>query len=175
MNTPPPVGESKAQSKILDPKANLKALFGIAALLVVLGVGFWIYLRFKIGSQRANAVAAIVTRQPIEIRNSVENVRANSTAWLPISTPYAGVLNVELSVVQGNGMDVYLVPTSELENVKAGRQFHFIQGFDAQQSRVYHRAMRIAGGSYYFVMRDKTLGILSSGSSDVKLHIRFEP
>lgn len=174
MNTTPAV-EPEKKNVLLDPKANLKSLARAVIVLGLLGVAVWLFISLKYGNRAANTAAAIVTRQPIELRNSVENLRANSTAWLSVSTPYAGTLSVELTVVNGNGLNVWLVPAAELENVKAGKSFRFVTGFEAEKTKAYRRVLRVRSGSYYLVLRDPTLGVLSATSSDVKIHVRFEP
>jgi len=161
---------------VFDLQANARVLIRIVVLLVVLVGGLWLWISFKGGTKTANAALAIVTRQPIEIKNSVENIRANSRWWLPITTPYAGTLNVELTVLKGNELDVMVVPATELSNLQANHPLkQMVVGFDAAKTRNFKRAQRIPQGSYYLVMIDTTLGVLSAKSSDVQIHARFEP
>jgi hypothetical protein len=173
MNTETPAAPAKPG--ILDPKANLKALIRIVVLLAILGGGIWLFLRYTAGEKAANRVASVVLRQPIELKNVIESLPANSFKGLPISLPYAGTVMVELGVKAGNDVDVYLVPQDQIERVQKKEQFRHLQEFEAKKTRSYRRSGRLAAGTYYIVLFDTTLGILSSSSSDIIVRAKLEP
>lgn len=171
MNAP----ESGPRPNILDPKANLKALSRIIVLLIVLGGGIWLYLRYTGGSRVANQVAATVLRQPIELKNSIETLPAASIKGLGVNLPYAGSLLAEVSVVKGNEINIYVVAADQIENVRSKKPFTQFTEFEAAKAKNYKRTGRLAAGQYYLVLVDETLGILSASSSDVSVHLRLEP
>lgn len=72
MNPEVTAAPAKAKLGLLDPKANLRVIVQTAVLLVVLLGGLWRFLNFKAGSKAANATLSALTRQPIELKNSVE-------------------------------------------------------------------------------------------------------
>jgi hypothetical protein len=167
--------EPEKKPGILDPKANFRALMRVAVLLFVLLGGIWAFLRFTAGKKAADTVVATITRQPIELRNTIESVAANSFQGVALNLPYTGTLVVDLSVVKGNEVDVYVIAAGQLDALKAKKQFTHFQDFAAQKTKTYRRSARIAAGAYYLVLMDRTLGILSASASDIKTHARLEP
>ena len=162
-------------SKILDPKANLKALTRIIVLIVVIIGGIWLFLRYTAGQTAANRVTSTILHQRIDLVNTTQDLPASSFKALPISLPYAGTLSVDLTVRRGNDISVYVVTPDQIDKIKAKQQFTYFQGFDADKTKIYQRSGRLASGSYYLVMLDKSLGILSQQSSDIQVSAKLEP
>ena len=171
MNTEP---ESR-KSQVLDVSANVKALTRIVVLVATLLGGAWLVIRYFAGEKTANQVTSVVLHQPIELKNSIENLPANSFKGVPLSLPYSGTLQIEVTVRKGNDIDLYLVAPDQIDRIKGKQQFSHFTEFEAQKTHTYKRAGRIHSGAYYLVMFDKTLGILSQSSSDVQIHARLEP
>jgi hypothetical protein len=166
-------GENKAG--FLDPKSNVKALVRILIIVAVLIGGIWVFLRFTAGKKVADVTTATILRQPIELKDSIESIKASSWKGFPVSLPYAGTLLVELNVRNGNAIDVFVMGRDEIENFKSKKPFNHVPEFEAQKTKTYRRSARLAAGAYYVVMVDKTLGLLSASSSDVQVHAKLEP
>jgi hypothetical protein len=162
-------------SKILDPKANMKALTRIVVLIVVLIGGIWLFIRYTAGQGAANRVTSAILHQRIDLVNTTQDLPASSFKALPILLPYAGTLTVDLTVRRGNDISVYVVSPDQIDKIKAKQQFTYFQGFDADKTKIYQRSGRLASGSYYLVMLDKSLGILSQQSSDIQVNAKLEP
>ncbi len=160
---------------LLDPKANAKGLARILVILGVVGGGGWLALRMTAGEAVANRAAATLVKAPIDLVDSVENVKASSWTGLPVNVPYDGNLVISVEVVNGNAQVIHLMSASEIENYKARKSFRHFPDFEADKSKVYKRSGRVAAGGYYLVVEDKTLGILSAGASDVRVKARIEP
>jgi hypothetical protein len=92
-----------------------------------------------------------------------------------LSLTFSGTLNLSVDVVRGNPVDIFLIDQSEFENYQNHKQFNHYTNFTADKTKVYKRSARLAEGTYYLVLRDNTLGILSASSSDVKVMARLEP
>lgn len=171
--TPPETPEKK--SKFLDPKANAKGLVRIVAIVFVLLAGVWLLIRFTAGEKAANRVTAEVLQRPIELKNGTETLPAASFRWDGLSLPYNGTLTIEVTVPKGNDLDIALVSESEIENVKAKKQFRHFSEFESNKTKNYRRSGRLKSGNYYLVFWDKSLGILSASSTDIKINARLEP
>jgi hypothetical protein len=172
MNNEP---QQEKRPDVLDPKANLKALGRIIVLVLVLGGSIWLFVRWKFGNRFANAATAIVLRQPIDLGNVVENLPANSWKALSLPVPYAGFITIEVSVARGNEINVRVVKADQLENLKNKKQFAQFETFSAEKTRLYKRTARLEPGNYALILHDGTLGILSSQSSDIRVHMRIDP
>lgn len=173
MSTEKPI-EPKT-SKILDPKANVKALVRILVIVGVLLGGVWLFIRFTAGERAANRLTSTILRQRVELANTIVDLPASSFRTVGLSLPYSGTLSMELSVTKGNDISVFLVTPQQIEKIKANKEFEHIQGFDAEKTKNYRRAGRVAAGAYHLVLLDKTLGILSQSSSDIQVTVRLDP
>lgn len=168
------MSENKKPS-ILSLEANLKGLKRMAVILVCLAVVGWLAIRFLAGEKAANQTAAAIMQRPIEIKNSVENVKASSMKFHSFKLPYTGTLSIEATVLKGNNLDVYLVRPDQVENMKADKQFNHFNVFSAEKTKNLKREGRLDAGEYVLVFHDKTLGILSESTSDIKLVIGLAP
>jgi hypothetical protein len=151
--------------------SGARTLFSLAILAGLLWVGSRVFL----GADNTSRIVATVTQTPIEVYNGVENVRATSWRAVPINLPYTGRLTLSVNVKNGNGLDVFLIPPGEIDALKAEKQFRTYDGFSASKTRTFRQSQRLEQGSYYVVLRDTTLGILSAGSTDVEVRARLEP
>jgi hypothetical protein len=164
-----------SKSGVFDPKANIKAVVRIIAILAFIAMGLWLFLRFTAGPRAANLVAATVLRQPIEITNGVQNVPAAHREWMPITLTYGGLLTIDSTVLKGNPLDVHLAPADQIDNIKNMRPYRCLTAFDALKSKFYKRSVQLQQGTYYLVFQDSSLGILSAQSTDVRVHAKLEP
>lgn len=171
------MGENTSEKKpsFLDPKANLKGLVRIGIIVVILLAGVWLLIRFTAGQKAANMTAAALLQRPMELKNSIENLPATSFKAIGVSLPYTGTLNVDVSVLKGNEIDVYVVEENQLENIKNNKSFSHIAAFEATKTKIFKRSARLKSGGYYVVFMDKTLGILSASSTDVQVKVNLEP
>src|ERR1051326_3145113 len=166
---PPSSPQPQKGSTFLDPKANAKGLIRILLIVVVL-IGFaWFLVRHFAGEKEANKMVSTVLKSPIELKNSVENLPASSFKWVSLSLPYTGTLTVEVRVLKGNDVDIYIIQPDEIDNIKTKRPFKYLQDFDAQKTKNFRRSARLQSGNYYLVLMDKTLGLISKSSSDVQI------
>jgi hypothetical protein len=166
---------TEKKPRLLDPKANLKALVRILVILMLFVVAIWLFIRLTAGEKAANKVTSTILQRPMELKNSVESVPASSMKGIVLKLPYSGTLAIEATVMKGNELDIYVVEPSQIENVKAKKQFSYLQGFEATKTKNYRRSSRLPKGDYYFVVVDTTLGILSASSSDIQILAKLEP
>jgi hypothetical protein len=71
---------------------------------------------------------------------------------------------------------VLVVDEQNLQLLQAkAQQFQQFSAFQAMEARAYQRSARLDRGTYYLVLRDRSLGILSARSSDISVMVRLEP
>jgi len=161
--------------KFLDPKSNLKALVRLVVIVAILLGGVWLFIRYTAGEKAANRVTSTVLRQPVSLTDSIEDLPASSFKALSLSLPYAGTVTIEVGVRRGNDISIYVVRPDQMEKIKAKQGFRHVQDFEADKTKSYRRSGRLPAGSYYLVLMDKTLGLLSQSTSDVQVKARLEP
>ena len=161
--------------KFFDPKANLKALVRLVVIVAILIGGVWLFIRYTAGEKAADRVTSTVLRQRVSLTDTIEDLPASSFKAVPLSLPYTGSLSVEVAVRRGNDISVYLVTPDQIEKIKSKQGFRHIEGFEADKTKSYRRSGRVASGSYYLVLLDKTLGVLSQKSSDIQVRAHLDP
>jgi hypothetical protein len=91
--------------------------------------------------------------------------------------PYSGTIEVNLAVVRGNPVDVFLTTPDQLDTMKKEdwSNVAVYSDFNATKTKTYRRTGQLSQGSYYLVMRDLSLGILSSSASDISVKVQLNP
>lgn len=148
------------------------------ALLIALLVGV-VWIAIKKASPKEVAanplLSAVASLQPVDLRDEVQNLPANSIKWVPLTLPYSGTLHLEVQVIRGNPIDIQLVDPTEIESVKAKKPFHYYTGFEAEKTATYQREGRLQSGTYMLVVMDRSLGILSASTSDFRVKAKLQP
>jgi len=145
-------------------------------LLVILGVLIFLIWR-AVGTDNVRTVVSTAAHLPVTLDDQVENVRASSWKAIALNLPYSGNVVINLSVVSGNPVDVFLTRPDQAETMKAGQwqDVKVFSGFSATKTKTYKRSQPLAQGSYYLVVRDTSLGILSSSASDISVKAELNP
>jgi hypothetical protein len=112
---------------------------------------------------------------PIEIKDSTEMLGASSSKWSIFTLPYEGLLSIEAIVTEGNDLDFNLMKIDQFENFQAKKEFQHFLEFEAKSTKHYKRSGPMAAGKYVFVIKDKSLGIISKSTSKIKVTINLEP
>jgi len=152
-------------------KVNSYTGVKLLILVLMLGALWWILSQ---AGKPADVIKTVV-HLPIDLTNAVENVHAHSWWAVPIQVPYDGSLTITAQVQRGNAIQMYLTNAAGLETLKTDGQNTYLGGFLAPEARTFQHTERIIQGTYYFVLRDNSLGILSANSSDVAVKARIEP
>lgn len=112
------------------------------------------------------------------LRDEVENLPAATWRAIPIAPPTTGNVQVHLDVVRGNALDVFLVRSDQVDLLKQENEWRNVQklsAFDAVETRTYRRTALLAADTYYLVLRDRTLGLLSANSTDARIRVTLNP
>lgn len=120
---------------------------------------------------------ATAVHAPITLQDEVQNLPASSWKAVAINLPYSGTLNVNLEVVRGNPIDVFLTTTDQLETMKKEKwnQVRVYTDFNASKTKTYRRSGQLGQGNYFLVLRDTSLGILSLSASDISVRVQLNP
>ena len=161
-------------SDAIKPLLTWQVRVGLLVLLVVLG---WFSMRVNYGSRQTENAIRTAVRAPIAVKDSVENVPAASWKAIAFDLPYPGTVDVSLEVVNGNPMDVVVTTPDQLEVLKQNGWSHMrvFTDFNAVKTKTYRRTGQLGQGSYYLVMRDISLGILSQRASDISVKVQLNP
>ncbi|MGA8011932.1 MAG: hypothetical protein WB949_05865 [Candidatus Acidiferrales bacterium] len=148
--------------------------------LLVIGLvlfAIWFFLRANYGSRQTNRAIATIVRAPVTLIDEVQNVPAASWKAVGFNLPYAGTVDVSLDVVRGNPLDVFVTTTDQLDamNKSEWNNVRAYTDFSATKSKTYRRTGQLPQGAYYLVLRDTSLGILSSSASDISVKIQLNP
>jgi hypothetical protein len=80
-------------------------------------------------------------------------------------------------VVRGNPQDVVLLDSNQMDTLKNSgwQNIESNANFSAVKTTTYHRRAPISQGTYFLVIRDTSLGILSQSASDVAVKVTLNP
>ncbi len=173
------VAPARIETPAATPAKSGSGLSVSGRLLLLLLLGFlgWMYLRINGGTKATSQAFATVVHAPMTLKDEVQNVRANSWRAVALTLPYPGTVIVSLNVLQGNPLDVVLTTADQLETIKK-EEWNNVQvysDFTASKTKTYRREAQLGQGSYYLVMRDTSLGILSASASDVSVKVQLNP
>jgi hypothetical protein len=144
----------------------------IVVLLIILGLAW-----YNAGTRKTTQLIATAVHAPITLKDEVENLPANSWKAVGLNLPYSGTVDVNLQVVQGNPVDIFVVTLDQLDLMKKEdwSNVKVFSDFNATKTKTYRRTEQLGQGSYYFVMRDTSLGILSARASDISVKVQLNP
>jgi hypothetical protein len=159
--------------------ANTKkssAVWRLIFTLLVVG-GAWYYLRVNLGEKATREVIATVTHTPVTLADEVENLPDNSWKGVALNLPYTGTATISVNVLRGNPLDVFLTPRDQVDAMNRAdwSDVKVYTDFSASKTMTYKRDSRLSQGSYYLVLRDTSLGILSARASDVSVKVQVSP
>jgi hypothetical protein len=144
----------------------------LIVLLVILAV-VW----YNLGTKKTSQMIATAVHAPITVTDEVQNVPANSWKAVSFTLPYGGTLQIDLQVVRGNPIDVFVTASDQVDAMNRGDwgNVQAFTEFNASKTKTYKRTAHLGEGSYYLVMRDTSLGILSSSASDISVKVQLNP
>ncbi len=147
--------------------------------VVILLVGFGILTNIIENSKHPQTQSGGLNlfNQPQTITDEVQNVPAASWKAINYNFPSGGKVDITARVVNGNPLDISLIPADQMDAMKK-REWGNVKtygAFNATKTREYHRTAQLGPGSYYLVLRDTSLGILSAHATDVSVKTILTP
>lgn len=163
-----PTPASRPSSSLIRPRTAVL----LAILLLLVGL-IW----YNAGTKRTTQMIATAVHAPLTLQDEIQNLPASSWKGVAVNLPYSGTLSVDLEVVRGNPIDVFLTTVDQLEAMKKEQwsQVRAYTDFSASKTKTYRRSGQLNQGSYYLVLRDTSLGILSSSASDISVKVQLNP
>jgi hypothetical protein len=163
------------QPEVKPPKKRGLHPITIAMVMILLLIilAYW----YQSGTRSTSQMLATAVHAPVTVADEVENVPANSWKAVAFTMPYGATLDISLRVVRGNPIDVFITTPDQAESMKKAqwRNVKVYGEFSAMKTSTYRRSGQLGSGSYYLVLRDTSLGILSQSASDVSLKITMNP
>lgn len=143
--------------------------------IVILLVGFGIFANIYDNAHRSPSTNLF--HQSLTVTDEIQNVPAASWKSINYNFPSGGKLDNTIRVVNGNPMDVLLTPADQMDLMKKSEWGNVKRygDFSAAKTMTYHRTAQLGPGSYYLVLRDTSLGILSARASDVSVKTILTP
>jgi hypothetical protein len=162
--------ESERRKRLPLMSWPFKSLLGL--LIVILGIGL-----YRAGTRKTTRMIATAFHARITLKDEVDNLSANSWKVVGLDLPYSGAVDVNLQVVQGNPVDVFVVPSDQLDTMKREdwSNVKVYSDFNATKTKTFRRTGQLGQGSYYLVMRDTSLGIPVSRASDISVKVQLSP
>lgn len=166
--------QKAGQPSASTPKRGLHpiTILAIAVLMIIL-IAFW----YQSGTRTTSRMLATAVHAPVMVTDEVENVPANSWKAVAFTLPYGATLDINIRVLHGNPVDVFVTTPDQVDAMKNQQwgNVRTYKDFNAVKTTTYRRTGQLGQGSYYLVLRDTSLGILSQSASDVSVKIQLNP
>jgi hypothetical protein len=121
--------------------------------------------------------ATAVQHSSVVLTDEIEHLPALAWKAIPINVPRGGIVSIDLQVVRGNPIDVFLTTSDQIDNVKKvdWNNLKVYGDIKATGTKIFSRAVRLGQGGFYLVVRDMTVAIPSTPSSDISVKVRINP
>jgi curli production assembly/transport component CsgG len=129
----------------------------------------------SLAKERTLKNAVFKPHPPVVMIDAREKLKIGAWKAIPLSLTLSGTLNVVMNVVHGNAVDLYVIPASELINVKNEKAFRSVEQLKALKMKKYNRSAALSMGDYFLVLHDSSLGLFSAESSDIEISAHFVP
>ncbi|MGC4068843.1 MAG: hypothetical protein QM784_30205 [Polyangiaceae bacterium] len=164
------------------PKGNsVPSAIAVLVLLSLTAGGLYAVAKVVLGERELTNELASAVRSPIQLRDEIVSVPARASVARGIKLPYGGKLYLDITVLKGKHINVFVVDTaawSEFEAAKNGLfggRFHHFPEFHATEASRSRLSGPLAAGNYYVVLDNPTYGILVESSFDVQLKAELRP
>jgi hypothetical protein len=129
----------------------------------------------SLATERALKNTVFIPHPPMVMIDAREKLKIGAWKIMPLNLTLSGTLNVIMNVVHGNAVDLYVIPASELMNVKNEKAFSSVEQLKALKMKKYNRSAALSMGDYFLVLHDSSLGLFSAESSDIEISAQFTP
>lgn len=168
----------KKDTAVRQPQAKIAVMtwrvksFLLVMSLMLLGSIWHISRAIQSTQSRTRA-----TPPAVILIDEVEHLPASAGKAIPLSLSYGGTVNIDIQVVSGNPIDVFLTTPDRLDTPdKPNWDNPNVYGdFGASQTKRYRRVGHLAKGGYYLVVRDMSVGMPSSLPSDISVKVQLHP
>lgn len=145
---------------------------GIAALFVMV-----LFASAMLTNGATPGAKAAAPLPAVTLTNVVETLPANSWKAIPVLLPHQGRVRVDVEVMRGNAMNVFLVSGDELRAFQAddARAPLPSNGFEAIQAKAFEREGQLASGQYYVLLQDASTPPGGASPSDVAVQVQVRP
>jgi hypothetical protein len=111
------------------------------------------------------------------LADQVEHLPAPAWKAIPLDLPYSGTVNIDMQVVEGDPIDIFLTAPDQLDTLEKMMwgNLRTYGDFSAAGTKTYRRTGHLAQGGYYLVVRDMSLGMSSSPASNISVKVRLSP
>ncbi len=155
---------------------RLRSAFYVASLFIFL-LAVYLVIHSNSGTPQTNVVMASAVHTSVVLKDETQTLRSKSWRSIPIDTLYSGNLDIDVHVLRGNPLDVVLIPLDQMDKLRSSG-FKDLPGdpnFSAQKTTTFHHTHAIPQGNYVLVLRDASLGILSTSATEVAIKVTLNP
>lgn len=158
-------------------KAETRFATWVCKFLVVISLVLILFVWTATGRRGKPQSPNASQHSPTILIDEVEDLPPLAWKAIPLSLLNAGNVNIDVQVVQGNSIDVFLTEANQIDSVKKVEwsTLKVYRDVSATRTKTFRRAVRLARGRFYLVLRDMTVGTPSSSDSDVSVKVQLNP
>lgn len=148
----------------------------VARVLVVMPLVLILFVGAASG-QKEILPSPAAQHSPVMLINEVEHLPALAWKAVPFRLPHDGIVNIDVQVVRGDPIDVFLTTSDHIDHVKK-IEWNKLKTYGdvmATGTKTFSRGVRLGQGGFYLVVRDMIVGTPSAPPSDVSVKVRLNP
>ncbi len=109
--------------------------------------------------------------------DDVEHLPPLASKAIPMTLPNAGIVNIEVRVVRGNSIDAFLTTPDQFENPKKveWNSLKIYRDIGTTGTKMFSWTGRLGQGGFYLVLRDMTVAIPTTPTSDISVKVLLDP
>jgi hypothetical protein len=153
--------EVTIRERVFGPGTRRIWLLSVMAFLLV-ALSLWKFLPGKPAER-------LFEMRGLKLLDSVVHLPAASFQRVDFALPCAGTLSLDLACGEGNSIEVFVVPPSEVAKMKANQAFAHLGGFDGHMTEKYQRTVSLSPGKYCLVLIDTSSRPFNSSRTPIQV------
>lgn len=172
-----PEGKTGARPKsgVAAPSNGLARWIGrvLVAMSLVLIMALW----WARGTSKTAQSIAAAQHSSVLLIDEVEQLPSLAWKAVPFSLRHQGLVNIDVQVVRGNRVDVFLTGSHQIDEAKNvdWNNLKVYGDISAARTKAFNKGVRLGPGGFYLVVRDMTIGTPSSRPSEISVKVRLTP
>lgn len=174
--TPEPNTKTIKKEGVLGA-ANAETRFAIWFGNALVGMSLMVVLFLYVADKQRPQLPLAAQHPPLTLVDEVEHLPPLAWKAIPMALPNTGIAEIEIRVIRGNPIDAFLTTSHELD-ASQKVEWNTVKAFkDIRATRVttFRWTGRLEKGGFYLVVRDMTVAVPSTPTSDISVKVLLEP
>jgi len=174
--TPEPKAATLQKEEVLGA-ANAETRFVIWFGNALVGLLLMVILFIRIAEKQRPQLPPAAQHLPLTLVDEVEHLTPLAWKAIPMALHNSGIIKIEIRVVRGNPIDAFLTTSDQLD-IPTKIEWNTLKAFrdiSATGTRTFRWTGRLEKGGFYVVVRDMTVAVPTTPTSDISVKVLLDP